>query len=467
MNEGDKRYSMPDHYVVIPRDDWYIFFDPVHFSFTKVNEHGKAILESIGTETPAREVARKVASIYGVDPSAIQGRVNDFLANMTETKFLHEGPYKPDIVELPDMCKSRPESLYFHPTFKCNQRCIYCFNSKDREESTGAELTTEEWSDVFEQAKEFGIRNVIFTGGEPLLREDVFELAHRANSIGLSSQLLTNAGLINEKNIDRIMKSFGTVGFSLDSHIEERNDFLRGKGAYRATIDAMKILKENNRTFSAKAVITKHNVWDLPGLVRFFLEEIESGSIIPNMYIPPSRDMLDLLPALDDYIQATEEMNQVVERHYGDDKISILRFHGIPARQFHCGAAAGEISIGPDGSVYPCQALQKTEFNAGNIKERSLQDIYYNSPIMLEVRLCTVDRIETCRDCDVKYLCGGGCRSLAYNLYGAIGCFNAYSCEYLKTLAHGILWNATCIPIDQIQELQEEVKALEKSPAGS
>jgi radical SAM protein with 4Fe4S-binding SPASM domain len=467
MNEGDKCYSMPDDYVVIPRDDWFIFFDPVHFSFTRVNEHGKTILESIGTETPASEVVRKVASIYSFDPNEIQGQVIAFLDNMTSTKFLHEGPYKPDIMEPPDMSKGRPGSLYFHPTFKCNQRCIYCFNKKDREESTGAELTTEQWSDVFEQAKEFGIRNVIFTGGEPLLREDVFELAHRANSIGLSSQLLTNARPINKRNIDRIMSSFGTVGFSLDSHIEERNDFLRGKGAYRATIDAMKMLKKNNHTFSAKAVITKHNVWDLPGLVQFFLEEFESGSIIPNMYIPPSRDMLDLLPGLDDYMQAMEKTNEVIERHYGDDKISVLRFHGVPARQFQCGAAAGEISIAPDGSVYPCQALHKAEFNAGNIKEQSLQEIYYNSPIMQEVRNCTVDNIETCRDCDVKYLCGGGCRSLAYNLYGTIDCFNAYSCEYLKTLAHGILWNATCIPIDQIRELQEEVNALEKSSAES
>lgn len=459
MDYGSKLYSMPDKYIVIPKNDWYILFDPVHFSFTRVNEHGKTILEAVGRKTPASEAARKVAATYGLDPADIQDQVCAFLENMTATRFLHEGAYKPEAAAPPDLSNGRPGSLYFHPTFRCNQQCIYCYNKKERKESTSAELTTKEWFDVFDQAKEFGIGSVVFTGGEPLLRDDVFELAHYANNLGMSSQLLTNARLIDENNIDEIMNSFGSVGFSLDSHIEEKNDSLRGKGAYEATIKAMKMLKKNGRTFHAKAVITKHNVWDLPGLVQFYLDEFDSGSIVPNLYIPPSRDMLDLLPELEDYMQASSKANEVVERHYGDDKISVLRFHGIPDRQFQCGAAAGEISIAPDGSVYPCQALQKSEFNAGNVREMSLKEIYYNSAILKKVRNCTVDNIETCRDCDVKYLCGGGCRSLAYNLYGKIDCYNAYSCEYLKTLAQGTLWNATCIPIDRIRELQREVNA--------
>jgi radical SAM protein with 4Fe4S-binding SPASM domain len=162
-----------------------------------------------------------------------------------------------------------------------------------------------------------------------------------------------------------------------------------------------------------------------------------------------------------------EKANEFIEQYYGDDKISVLRFHGIPDRQFQCGAAAGEVSVAPDGSVYPCQALQKPEFRAGNITEKSIEEIYYTAPIMKKIRNCTVDAIETCSDCDVKYLCGGGCRSLAYNLYGTIDCFNAYSCEYLKSLAYGVLWNATCIPIDQIHRLQEEIRAEAGSTAGT
>jgi len=459
MGDDEKRYSMPDRYVVIPRDDWYIFFDPVHFSFMRVNEHGRTILESVKNETPAGEVVRAVAAAYHLDPAGVRETVQAFLDNMTATKFLHVGPYAPAIDEPPDLDAGRPGSLYIHPTFKCNQQCIYCYNKKDRDRSTGGELTTGEWFGVLDQARKFGIKNIMFTGGEPLLRDDIFEIARYANGVGMRSQLLTNARLIGGHNIDDIMNAFGTVGFSLDSHLEERNDFLRGRGSYRATIDAMRMLKKNDRVFSAKAVITKHNVWDLPGLVQFYMEEFENGSIIPNLYIPPSRDMIGLLPALEDYMAAMEKVTEFLDRHYGGDKISLLRFHGIPNRQYQCGAAAGEISIGPDGSVYPCQALQKPEFNAGNIKQKDLGEIYRNSPLLRRVRSCTVDAIETCRDCDVKYLCGGGCRSLAYSLYGTIDCFNEYSCEYLRTLAIGMLWNATCVPIDQIRKLEEEIGA--------
>lgn len=458
MNAEEKCYSMPDKYIVVPRDGWYIFFDPVHFSFTRVNEHGKAILESIENETPAGEIARTVASKHGLEAAAIRDRVLTFLDDMTATKFLHEGPYAPDEEEPPDAGSGKPGSIYLHPTFKCNQQCIYCYNEKDRREFPTDELTTKEWFGVLDQARDFGIGNIVFTGGEPLLRKDIFELARYAKSVGMACQLLTNGRLVGENNIDDIIESFQTVGFSLDSHIEERNDFLRSPGSFKATIGAMRLLKKHGHGFNAKAVITKHNVWDLPDLLQFYLDEFDMSNLIPNLYIPPSRELTDLLPPLEDYMEAMARGNEVVERYYGDDKVSVLRFHGIPNRQYHCGAAAGEISLAPDGSVFPCQALMKSEFNAGSVRERSLRDIYYDSPVLQKVRSCTVDRIETCRDCDVKNVCGGGCRSLAYNLYGEIDCYNEYSCEYLKTMAYGILWNSTCIPIEQLGELQEQAK---------
>lgn len=457
MGGKEKRYSLPDRYIVIPRDDWFIFFDPVHFSYTRVNDHGKAILEAVGKETAAGEVARKVAADLCLDPSEVEDRVSAFLDNMTSTGFIHEGPYKPEVEEPPDMDKSRPGSLYIHPTFRCNLQCIYCYNKKERKElGGGAELNTGEWFDVMDQAKDFKVEQIVFTGGEPLLRKDIFELAKYANSIGMSSQLLTNALLINEGNIDRITSTFGSVGLSLDSHIKEKNDFQRGRGAYESTINAIKLLEKNKHEYNVTVVVTKHNVLELPGLYKFLLEELGCVKIFPNLYIPTSRETVDLLPGLEDYLEATDRANRMVEDFYGEDKLSVLTFHGTLERKYHCGAAAGEISMGPDGTVYPCQALQKKEFSAGSIKDQGLKEIYYDSPILKKFRHCTVDNIEVCRDCDVKNLCGGGCRSLAYNLFGKIDCHNSYSCEYLKSLAHGMLWNSSCIPIDQLRKMREE-----------
>lgn len=474
MTSAEKVYSAPEHYIVVPRNDWYIFFDPLHFSFTRVNEHGKAILESVEQESTAREVARTVAARFNYEPADIERAVVTFLEDMTATRFIHEGPYTPDIAEPPDLEHGRPGALYAHPTYRCNLSCIYCYNKKERKVTPVEELTTKEWFGIFDQAKELGVHNIIFTGGEPLLRDDIFELARYANSIDMSSQMLTNGLLVDENNIDEIMNTFGAVGFSIDSHIREKNDSLRGKGAFDATVNAMRTMHANDYAFTAKAVITKHNVRELPDLYRFFLEEFGAGNLIPNLFIPPTREMTDLLPALEDYLEAMNTVGSVVEDFYGDDKVSILRFHGIPDRHYQCGAAAGEISLGPDGSVYPCQALHKDEFHAGTIGERNLREIYYDSPVLRKLRSCSVDNIETCRDCDVKYLCGGGCRSLAYNMFGTIDCHNSYSCEYLRSLAYAMLWNSSCVPIDQLRELEREQKkagipsgkAFEKKPAG-
>jgi radical SAM protein with 4Fe4S-binding SPASM domain len=462
LDTTDKRYSAPDRFVVVPRNDWFIFFDPVHFSYTRVNEHGKAILESVGKESTVKEIASKVASKYGIDPADIESQVLAFLENMTSTRFLHEGPYRPE-VGTPDMDDVKPNMLYLHPTFKCNLKCIYCYNKEDRKETGHTELSSEEWFDVLNQAKELGVDTVVFTGGEPLLRKDTLEIAKYANGIGMSSQVLTNSTLINERNVKEIVATFCSVGLSLDSHIRERNDFLRGKGSYEKTIRAIRLLKEHDRSFTIKAVITKHNVDDIPGLHQFFLEEFNCGNISASLYVPTSPGDTELLPGLDEYREATARANEVVESFYGDDHLSVMRFHGVPMRQFQCGAASAEFGIAPDGSVYPCQALLKDEFRAGNIKERSLRGVFYESPIMRRIRHCTVDEIETCRECDVKGICAGGCRSLAYNLYGKIDCHNAYFCDFLKDVAYNVLWRASCIPIERLTRMREESQVEEST----
>jgi radical SAM protein with 4Fe4S-binding SPASM domain len=375
---------------------------------------------------------------------------------MILTRFLHEGPYTPEIVEPPDMNDAKPGSLYLHPTYKCNLHCLYCYNKKDRNEFRGSELSTEQWLHVLDQAKDFGINNIIFTGGEPLLRKDIFELAAYTNNLGMASQLLTNALLITADSIDEIVNTFGTVGLSLDSHIRETNDFLRGEGTFDATIRLAKMLEEREKTYTFNAVITKHNVWDVPGLYKFLFQEFGSISVSPSLFIPSSEENLELLPKLEDYLSAITEANEVVDSFLGADKMAVLKFHGIPGRQYQCGAAAGEISIGPDGSVYPCQALQKDEFKGGNVKQMKLKDIFYTSPVLNKVRHCTVDTIETCRDCEIRYLCGGGCRALAYSLYDKIDCFNSYSCDYLKNLSYDMLWRCSCIPLDRIEALHKE-----------
>jgi radical SAM protein with 4Fe4S-binding SPASM domain len=456
MENKEKRYSSPGKYIVLPRNDWYVFFDPANFSFTKVNEHGKTIIEAVSDRSSPKEVAARVAEKYNIDPAEIENQVSDFLANMTSTGFLHEGSYEPETAGSPDMNEAKPGSLYVHPTFNCNLHCVYCYNKKERKELGGSEMTTAEWFDCFDQAKDFNIEHIVFTGGEPLLRKDIYNLARYVNDTGMSSQLLTNGTLINDDNIRKIVSTFATVKLSLDSHIKETNDLQRGEGSYDATLRAMRLLEDHECTWSVTAVITKHNVWDISGLFKFLLEKYGNLSITPTLYIPISKDQTGLLPELNDYLEAMNRANEVAEEFFGDDRISLLDFFGVPDRQYHCGAAAGELSVAPDGSVYPCQSLLKKELNAGNVKERNLKEIFYDSPVMKTVRSCTVDNIEICRDCDVKYLCDGGCRALAYNLYGKIDSHNSYCCEYLRNVAYCKLWNCACVPIEQLKEMQGE-----------
>ncbi len=164
------------------------------------------------------------------------------------------------------------------------------------------------------------------------------------------------------------------------------------------------------------------------------------------------------------YREATSRANRIVEDFYSEDRVPVMKFHGAPTRQFQCGAASREFVIAPDGSVYPCQALLKDEFRAGDVMESKFQDIFYDSPIMKKVRHCTMDNIVICRDCEVKDICGGGCRSLAYNLHGKIdGCIS-YNCEYLKNMVYSSFWSSTSVPVEDLRDMQEKGETTGRPP---
>jgi radical SAM protein with 4Fe4S-binding SPASM domain len=325
--------------------------------------------------------------------------------------------------------------------------------------SAAPELTTEQWYAAFDGIKELGTETIIFTGGEPLMRKDVLDLARYANSIGLSSQLMTNATLITEKNFDEVIDVFGGFALSLDSHVKDTNDFLRGRGAYDKTVRVMRMLQERERTFTIAAVITRYNVWDLPGLHEFALKEFGCNNVYPAPCIPNTQEEAELLPPVEDYNRAMEQVAAVAEKHYGSNKRSLLEFHGVPVMHDHCGAAIAELSIDADGSVYPCSALHKPEFRGGNVTERSLVDIYRHSPVFDEIRGCTIDKIETCRDCEISNACGGGCRALAYNLHGSLYSCNTFNCDYLRSIVYNGFWHGTSVPIEELKQIKDEKRA--------
>jgi radical SAM protein with 4Fe4S-binding SPASM domain len=94
-----------------------------------------------------------------------------------------------------------------------------------------------------------------------------------------------------------------------------------------------------------------------------------------------------------------------------------------------CALAEREISISETGDIYPCQLLHAEEFRAGNIRERPLAEIYYESPVFNRLRNITVDTLGKCSTCELRYICCGACRARDYYEVGSIESVGEF-CEY-------------------------------------
>jgi len=164
-----------------------------------------------------------------------------------------------------------PKVLQISLTNRCNLSCRMCSiaNSLPKEQ----ELSTAQILHAIDEAQGYGIKEILLTGGEPFLREDLFEITKYCYGKGLRSIVTTNGTLINDRLIEPIINSkISHLHFSIDG-LEETNDYFRGGGAFHKIIKAVGLLnrirkKENIFSLGFACTIMDNNVGQLSGLVK-------------------------------------------------------------------------------------------------------------------------------------------------------------------------------------------------------
>lgn len=159
-------------------------------------------------------------------------------------------------------------------TRRCNLHCLHCYSNSDGKTYSG-ELSTTEAKRFLQDLAEFGVPVVLFSGGEPLYRPDIFDISAYARSLGLRPVLSTNGTLIDKETAARLAGvGFGEIGISLDG-IGESNDRFRGKkGAFQAALAAVRNCTEVGQKVSLRLTLTRYNYRDLPAI--FDLAEREN-----------------------------------------------------------------------------------------------------------------------------------------------------------------------------------------------
>jgi AdoMet-dependent heme synthase len=313
-----------------------------------------------------------------------------------------------------------PIVMSWNVTRECNLKCSHCYINAAGKKLEN-ELTTQEGKRLIDQICQVSSPLLILSGGEPLLRKDIYELIRYGSNKGLKMGLGSNGSLIDDK-VARKLKEAGiaTVSISLDSHIPEQHDDFRGvTGSWDKAIQAIKALRQNNILVQVNTTLTQQNYNQIDDIMSL-AESLGVENYHLFFLVPTGRGtkMADISP--EKYEEMITKTFAKVGRHKLNVRPScapqfmrIAKGMGLDMRQWVRGCMAGShyCRIYPNGDVTPCPYLP---IKLGNIREKSFKEIWTNADMLKALR--NPDSLKgKCGVCDYKVLCGG-CRARAYGL---------------------------------------------------
>jgi radical SAM protein with 4Fe4S-binding SPASM domain len=336
--------------------------------------------------------------------------------------------------------------VVWNSTRRCNLSCIHCYANSENK-TYPDELTTEEIQKVIRDLGEFGVPVLLFSGGEPLLREDIYENAMLCNEVGIRPVLSTNGTLITEKVAQRIKEAgFGYVGISLDG-IGERNDFFRGtKGAFEAAVRGFDNCVAVGQKVGLRLTLTRHNYEQLNAIFDFIEEHrinracfyhlvyTGRGSYIQQEDLPPeeTRKALDLIMdrAADFYHRGLEVDILTVDNHCdgpylymrmvreenprAEEVLQLLKYNGGNSSGLGIGC------IDNEGNVHADQFWWHYSF--GNVRKRPFSEIWVDTsdPLMAGLKNRKPLLKGRCSMCRWLDICNGNLRVRAEAVYGDV-----------------------------------------------
>jgi AdoMet-dependent heme synthase len=313
-----------------------------------------------------------------------------------------------------------PELVSWNTTQRCNLRCSHCYLAAGK--PAAAELTVEEGCRLIDQLADAGTQMLILTGGEPLLRRDLTELAAHASFRGLLVVLGTNGMLITSARARRLKEAgIAGVGISLDSVQPELHDGFRGvPGAWRGAVRGIRACVAEGLPVLVQMTVLPWNFEEVGDLIELADREGATGFTLYFLVCTGRGETLsDITPeqyeqALGSLAAAQERYPRMMVRARCAPQISRIaaRQDSALVGNAGCLAARQYCRITPDGRVTPCPYLP---LSAGSVRERPFADIWQNAPLFQRLRGGTLTG--RCGDCEFRELCGG-CRARAFALGG-------------------------------------------------
>ncbi len=336
------------------------------------------------------------------------------------------------------MMEFEPKWIAWEITRRCNLSCVHCRSSSAPEAAAHPDFSFEQAVSVLDDISSYAEPVVVLSGGEPLLRHDVFEIADYGRTKGLRMCLATNGTLVtpeickNIKDVDIKMVSLSLDGATPETHDNFRNQ----QGAFAGTMQAIQLFKEHNIPFLVNSSFTLRNRHEIAAIYKL-VKGLGARAWYMFMIVPTGRGediMAELIPEdiydeiLEWHYQVEKQEDDLLMRptcapHYYRIVRQKAKEEGTTFTrrnlQFSTGGSKGCLAgqliclIDVDGEVMPCSYFPKS---AGNIFQLGLKEIWENSKLFQSLRDFKSYK-DNCGRCEYVTVCGG-CRARAYAVSG-------------------------------------------------
>ena len=321
------------------------------------------------------------------------------------------------------MTAERPTTLLAELTHRCPLHCPYCSNPLEMVRAQG-EMSTEDWKRVFTQARELGVLQLGLSGGEPMIRKDLEELAAHARGLGLYTTLVTSGLGLTRTRAERLREAgLEHVQISIQDADPETAEKIAGVSSVKQKQAAAAIVKELGFAFSINVVLHRANLDRIGPIIDLAAELGADRLELANTqyYGWAAENRAKLMPTREQLARSQATAEDAMRRYKGKMQILFVLPDYFEQYPKPCYGGWGKLYlvVAPDGKVLPCHgATQITTLAFDNARDRSLEWIWHQSAAFNAFRGDDWMR-EPCRSCPRKTVDFGGCRCQAFALTGA------------------------------------------------
>ena len=418
---------------ILENDNSIIGYDKKTKRWLNINKNLEEILLLCQGRLTIKEIINKISKDHNISEPKIRKKILSNINSLEKDQIIIKKEKQKDrTIRVRNYNFEFPLiSAFVEITKRCNLKCSHCYNESSNKENKG--LSRKDLSNFLEQADKMGVFNIFLTGGEPFVRKDLMDILYEINDLNMEMGVLTNGTLLNKhsiKKLNKIKPKF--IAVSLESLNEEKYKIIRGI-SNKKVIDNLLEMKNQGLNVKINTVLfngLNDSYKDIKNLLIFLKENgFSKNDLAIDEFLNIGRGrkfdkyvIKDKAKVIENYRKASKEIF--------DEKILPNIYYRNQNRISFCGLGESILYLTSNADITLCTVLTDKRFTVGNIREKSLKEIWEKSDKFNYFRERKHIKNSECENCSKLIECAGGCKAKPMLLEDSFNIADKWTCSF-------------------------------------